>query len=33
MVEAVGIRGGGKIEGLGGSGKSERNRRQLDDHW
>ena len=32
MVEAVGISGGGRVEGLGGGGKSERNGRHRDDH-
>ena len=33
MMEAMGIGGGGQVEGLGGSGKSERNGRHRDDHW
>ena len=32
MVEAVGIVGGGRVEGLVGGGKGERNRQQRDDH-
>ena len=32
MVEALGIGGGGRVEGLGGGGKVERNGRQRDDH-
>ena len=33
MVEAVGISGGGRVEGLGGGVKGKRNGRQQDDHW
>ena len=33
MVEAVGISGGGRVEGLRGGGKGERNGRHRDDHW
>ena len=32
MVEAVGVDGVGRVEGLGGGGKCERNGRQRDDH-
>ena len=32
MVEAVGIGGAGRVEKLGGGGKSERNGRHRDDH-
>ena len=32
MVEAVGISGGGRVEGLGGGGKGERNGQQWDNH-
>ena len=33
MVEAVGIGGGGRVEGLGCGGKGDSNGRQRDDHW
>ena len=32
IMEAVRVGGGGKVEGLGGSGQGERNERQRDDH-
>ena len=32
LVEAVGIGGGGRVDGLGGGGKGERNGRQRDDN-
>ena len=32
MMEAMGIGGGGRVEGLGGGGKGERNGRQQDYH-
>ena len=32
MMEAVGSRGGGRVEGFGGGGKGVRNERHKDDH-